>query len=95
MLRDWNNGILLDAINDAKQEYEHGTLVSPDGEEVCIGGSTGSFMEAPDVLCVLQAEAAERDPDEELERLGLCDLSQEQMDALGKRFYGFFRATEG
>ena len=32
---------------------------------------------------------------DELERLGLCNLSQEQMNALGKRFYDMFRATEG
>ena len=64
---------------------------------LCWGGVVGqsNVMEAPDVFGVLQADAAERDPDEELERLGLCELSQEQMNALGRRFYDMFRATEG
>ena len=43
VLREWESGKLLEDLNNAKREYGHGTLVSADGEELRIGGSTGSL----------------------------------------------------
>ena len=43
VLREWESGRLLEDLNNAKREYGHGTLVSADGEELRIGGSTGSL----------------------------------------------------
>ena len=43
VLREWESGKLLEDLNNAKREYGHGTLVSADGEELRIGGSTGWF----------------------------------------------------
>ena len=42
VLYELESGKLLEDLNNAKREYGHGTLVSADGEELRIGGSTGA-----------------------------------------------------